>query len=618
MTDKPSTPSTPSAAPGASASAPSSAFIRPQTARGRHGAAIALTAAAIAAGLAGAALGGAVVLKRQPQIEALLIRAGFISESAGSHDAAEVPSEAVAGAPGGMKLAEPDADGRPVLYWYDPMKPDVHFEKSGPSPFMDMDLVPKYAPAGAAAKPAKPSKAPKVKLAEPDADGKPVLYWYDPMKPDVHFEKPGPSPFMDMDLVPKYATAADLEDSDDDAADMAPQGVVIDPTLTANLGLKTAQAEMGRLEYSHWFPAEAVLNGHQSVQIQARAEGFVEEAAPLAVGDRVKKGDFLARLTIPSWVEMQSEYLVLVELKRPQSEQNSVLLRLRLAGMPDRDIEELRRTKRVKTQFVAQAPIDGVLTAFGLRNGMNAGKSDVIASIDGMDPIWVTASIPERYAPMLSSRSSALQMTVAFDAFPGRRWTASNPTILPQHESGTRTVKVRFAVENADLALRPGLTARVELRAFGPEGVIVPSQAVIDDGRLPRVIVRRATRFIPKSVEILGESNGLTAVAASQGAGALLPGDQVVTTGIFLIDSEANISGALARMTPQHSAGGAPHEDESSEASNSHAEHASHAPHQKGFDPTVPLGAPGSGAVDAAGHEAHVVHSAAHSAGGAQ
>ena len=71
------------------------------------------------------------------------------------------------------------------------MKPDVHFDKPGPSPFMDMDLVPKYAPVGAAA--AKPKA--KVKLAEPDADGKPVLYWY------VHFEKSGPSPFMDMDLV---------------------------------------------------------------------------------------------------------------------------------------------------------------------------------------------------------------------------------------------------------------------------------------------------------------------------------------------------------------------------------------------------------------------------------
>ena len=126
-----------------------------------------------------------------------------------------------------------------------------------------------------------------VKLAQPDADGKPVLYWYDPMKPDVHFEKSGPSPFMDMDLVPKYASQADLSGGEDE--NLEPQGVVIDPTLTANLGLKTAKAEAGQLSLSRWFPAEVLVNGHHTAQVQARAEGFVESVAPVTVGDFVKK-----------------------------------------------------------------------------------------------------------------------------------------------------------------------------------------------------------------------------------------------------------------------------------------------------------------------------------------
>jgi hypothetical protein len=77
-----------------------------------------------------------------------------------------------------------------VLYWYDPMVPDQHFDKPGKSPFMDMELVPKYAEPAQAAKPVKEAK-PK------------ILYWYDPMMPDQHFDKPGKSPFMDMELVPK-------------------------------------------------------------------------------------------------------------------------------------------------------------------------------------------------------------------------------------------------------------------------------------------------------------------------------------------------------------------------------------------------------------------------------
>lgn len=147
-----------------------------------------LTVLAVVVALAaGAAAGGYAVWRHQSSLEHFAQRLGLLESTSASaaHSGSEAPQT-----PAGVKLAQPDADGKPVLYWYDPMKPDVHFDKPGPSPFMDMDLVPKYAPVGAAS--SKPKA--KVKLAEPDADGKPVLYWYDPMKPDVHFEKSGPSP----------------------------------------------------------------------------------------------------------------------------------------------------------------------------------------------------------------------------------------------------------------------------------------------------------------------------------------------------------------------------------------------------------------------------------------
>src|SRR5438477_228278 len=85
---------------------------------------------------------------------------------------------------------EKPASGKKVLYWYDPMKPEVHFDHPGKSPFMDMQLEPKYA-----------EEAP----APAASAQKKVLYWYDPMKPEVHFDHPGKSPFMDMQLEPKYA-----------------------------------------------------------------------------------------------------------------------------------------------------------------------------------------------------------------------------------------------------------------------------------------------------------------------------------------------------------------------------------------------------------------------------
>ncbi|MFQ7431770.1 MAG: efflux RND transporter periplasmic adaptor subunit, partial [Sutterella wadsworthensis] len=195
----------------------------------------------------------------------------------------------------------------------------------------------------------------------------------------------------------------------------------------------------------------------------------------------------------------------------------------------------------VRTSFHIAAPIDGVLTAFALKNGMNVTKSDAVAAVEGLDPLWVTASVPERYAPYLPQAKFKLSV----DAFPGRIWEASAPTVLPEGEAATRTLKLRFSVDNPNLELRPGMTAKLLLAAPGAQGILVPSQAVIDDGRNPRVIVREGTRFIPKPVRILGESSGQTALASG-----VQPGEDVVVSGVFLIDSEANIEGALARMQP--------------------------------------------------------------------
>ncbi len=75
-----------------------------------------------------------------------------------------------------------------------------------------------------------------------------VLFWYDPMYPNTRFDKPGKSPFMDMDLVPKYA------DEESSAS-----GVRIDPTQTQNLGVKTATVTRGPLTFAQSLPGKCQL-----------------------------------------------------------------------------------------------------------------------------------------------------------------------------------------------------------------------------------------------------------------------------------------------------------------------------------------------------------------------
>ena len=200
-----------------------------------------------------------------------------------------------------------------------------------------------------------------------------VLFWYDPMKPDVKFDQPGKSPFMDMDLVAKYADEGEPQDAD--------QGVRIDPAQQQNLGLKTAKVRQGRLTNVSVLPANIRFNEYQYVIMQARAEGFVEKVYPLTNGDRITRGSPLVDITIPAWVEAQSEYLLLMPGAGQEAQRQGVLERLRLSGMPEADIQRLRTTRRIQTRFTLRAPLDGVITAFDLRAGMNFSKDKVVAQI---------------------------------------------------------------------------------------------------------------------------------------------------------------------------------------------------------------------------------------------
>lgn len=369
-----------------------------------------------------------------------------------------------------------------------------------------------------------------------------VLFWYDPMKPDTKFDKPGKSPFMDMDLVPKYADEENGQHS---------QGVRIDPVMVQNLGLKTAKVTQGSLQFSQQIPANIAFNDYQFVIVQSRSTGFVEKVYPLTVGDNIRKGTPLIDLTIPEWVEAQSEYLLLSATAGSSEQVKGILERLRLAGMPEEDIQRLRRTRTIQTRFTIKAPIDGVITGFDLRSGMNITRDNVVAKIQGMDPVWVTAAVPESIAGLLKDTS---QFSLSVPAYPGRTFAIEKWLILPGVDSATRTLQVRLQVANPDERLKPGMNASVWFNTQSPAMLLIPSQAVIDTGKEQRIItVDEQGRFVPKAIQVLQHGGTQTGVS-----GELKEGESVVVNGLFLIDSEANISGALERMRHQETAEAVP------------------------------------------------------------
>jgi Cu(I)/Ag(I) efflux system membrane fusion protein len=126
-----------------------------------------------------------------------------------------------------------------------------------------------------------------------------ILYWYDPMVPSQHFDKPGKSPFMDMELVPKYA----------DEAASGEAGVSIDPARAQSLGLRIAEARTGTLGSALTATGTIEFNERDVAIVQARTGGFVQRVYALAPGDMIGKGAPLADILVPEWAGAQTEYL---------------------------------------------------------------------------------------------------------------------------------------------------------------------------------------------------------------------------------------------------------------------------------------------------------------------
>jgi Cu(I)/Ag(I) efflux system membrane fusion protein len=127
--------------------------------------------------------------------------------------------------------------------------------------------------------------------------GRKVLYWYDPMVPSQHFDKPGKSPFMDMQLVPRYAGEAPEQG-----------GVQINPARLQSLGVRHATVERASFADDLTAPGVLEFNQRDVAIVQARAAGFVQRVYARAPGDVIRAGAPVADLLVPSWGGAPGEY----------------------------------------------------------------------------------------------------------------------------------------------------------------------------------------------------------------------------------------------------------------------------------------------------------------------
>ncbi len=360
-----------------------------------------------------------------------------------------------------------------------------------------------------------------------------VLYWYDPMKPEHHFDKPGKSPFMDMQLVPKYA------DENTAMTDESRPTVKIDPSLQQNLAIRYGTVEQAVIGNAMFTNGILQANERQTAILQTRASGFVQRVYGHAVGDMVRQGSPIADISIPEWTGEQTEFLAVLRTGDRSLIQAS-RQRLQLLGIPQNVIHQVERTRRVQSNITLQAPISGFIDSLEVRNGMALAMGQTLATIKGINPIWLEAAVPEK---QIAGIKRGMSVEANFAAF-SQKVTGKVIDILPTLDTTSRTIKVRIELPNPSGQLKPGMFASVKLSSNPQSSLIVPEQAVIRTGTRNIVIVAHEQgRFEPVVVQ-LGQSDG-NKIAILEG---LKVGQKVVISGQFLIDSEANLQGVLDKL----------------------------------------------------------------------
>ena len=369
------------------------------------------------------------------------------------------------------------------------------------------------------------------------SERKEPLYWVAPMDPNFTSDKPGKSP-MGMDLIPVY--------EDGGQADDAVGTVRISPTVVNNLGVRTEPVIQGRLPNNITTVGYVAYDEDQMVHVHPRVDGWIETLFVKAEGEPVEQGKPLYTLYSPTLVNAQEELLLAIN-RGNQKLVEAAAERLMALNVPASLIKRLRQSRDIQRTMTVYAPRSGVIENLNVREGMFIKPGDRVLSIAALDEVWV---IGEVFESQLSAVEAGNRVQMTLDYMPGREWRGRVDYVYPEVNPKTRTARVRMRFDNEDGALMPGMFARLEVQGErGKRQFLVPRESVIRTGQSDRLVLaleEGAFKSVNVSVGRVGEKY-------AEILDGLMPGDTVVTSAQFLIDSESSKSSDFQRMSaPQN------------------------------------------------------------------
>ncbi len=416
------------------------------------------------------------------------------------------------------------------------MHPQVIEDHPGDCPICGMKLVPLKQvpdPSGEASSKPQTSKGKRK-----------ILYWRAPMDPTYISKKPGKSP-MGMDLVPVYADQVSSGD------------ISISPTVVQDIGVTSTPVIRKPFSKTIRTYGTATWNETTLAAMNTKVGGWIEKLDVNETGQMVRRGQPLISIYSPKLVATQEEYLAALDAARSLQKSSdpsvaaggSQLLdaarrRLRLWDISNTQIHELEKTRKVRKTMVLYAPISGIVTHRAVVLGDHVQPGTNLVRIAALNPIWVMGSIYEEDIPLVKK---GMKAKVTFDTLPGETFEGTVDYVYPYIEGKSRTAQVRIRLPNEKGEILPQMYATVQMQVpISPDAVVIPDNAVIRASSTDNVvfIAEGHGHFKGRKVVLGPEGDdGMVMVKAG-----LEPGERVVTSAQFMLDSESQLKAAIQEM----------------------------------------------------------------------
>jgi RND family efflux transporter MFP subunit len=375
-----------------------------------------------------------------------------------------------------------------------------------------------------------------------------VLYYACPMHPQYRSDRAGDCPSCGMRLEPVYADGAGSAAGAGSGSTLPAGAVQVSPERQQAIGVRLGIAERVSGTRTLRTTGRVAADENATYPLVSGVDARISEVRSPTVGTLVRRNELLASLYAPELLSLSQSFLIALNAAERLATQDPNQLAaaktnlqraeeaLRNLGVSEGQIDELRTKRQTTPAIRIASPVDGFILVRNILVGQRVERGTELYRIADLRRVWILADVYENQLPFIRSG----MMATITAAQQNRRYGATVSAAQPIFDEAARTMKVRLETDNEGFVLKPGMFVDVAFAIEMPATLAVPADAIVDTGLRKTLFVDRGNGFFePRQIETgwrIGDQVEITK--------GLMPGERIVLSGTFLMDSESRMKAA--------------------------------------------------------------------------